>query len=369
MRVLVAGPYGGLNYGDELILHCIKESLQRAGHIPVAMSSNVAHTESAHGMRAIGAIDLRRGDLRGLRQVRSFDALVIGGGEQLHEGRLGNFLWGPLPTVAHLVRSAASQGIPSMLWAVGVDTIHNPVNRWMVGKWVSRATSATVRDRDSLNRLLQMGFPPGRLSLAADPVLALPRADRARSRDRVLDDLDIPAGRRLILVSPSNDLRSGLGYLSPMMHGLGRAALRADAVVVTYLMDRQRSYDLRLLERPELRTAQVIATDAFDVNRIQALFSAADLVVASRMHALILAATQGTPFVNIARSVKMRAFADQIGAPYISTGDVTASRIEQIATEVLSRARDLNARNDSLTKLVALAQLSANAFEELQVGG
>ena len=77
MKVLVVGPCGGLNLGDDLIPETV-----------------------------VGA----------LRAVRDVDAVVFGGGQQIHQSRFGIPFWGTLTTCAIFIREAARQRKPTYFW-------------------------------------------------------------------------------------------------------------------------------------------------------------------------------------------------------------------------------------------------------------
>jgi L-malate glycosyltransferase len=254
--------------------------------------------------------------------------------------RGGYPFWGLLPTVAHSVRVAAARGKPVMLWGVGVDTITTPVGKWMTRQWIRKADVVTVRDRRSHDRLATLGFRENQLSLAADPVFDLPRCDRTEARRfarrafGVADDTT-----PLVLFSPANDRRTGLAYLGPLIAGCRTIVSRHGGTLGLFLMDHQPRYDLALMDVPGLKADDVLVHGPlieFSPSDISMIFAGVDLVISSRMHALILAATQGTPWVNIARSAKMEALSERFGQTPLRTSNLNAGEVVQRVDAAIS---------------------------------
>jgi polysaccharide pyruvyl transferase WcaK-like protein len=340
VRVLTVGPHGGFNRGDELILRCVISDLRALGHSVTAMSADPMATERQHGVPAVRAPDLKRARFGELRAIRGFDAVVVAGGEQVQDGRYGNFGWGLLPTLAHVVRHATAVDVPVMLWALGASQLHSPVLRLMFRRWVGLARAATARDDASASWFRRYGFPDDRLSLAADPVFALDREDHRTARAFARRQLGVTDDAELIVYAPANDLRGPTRYVDAWADVLRADVKQRGARVVLLLMDRQRAYDQRLLERASLRADGLLAHldgAMSDADLIRTI-AGADLVVGARMHALIIAATQGTPFLALGRSAKVTAVARDLGAPTIGTDVVDRAAL----TESLTSARRLS---------------------------
>jgi polysaccharide pyruvyl transferase WcaK-like protein len=339
MRVLISGPYGGHNLGDEFILSCVASHLLAAGCDVVATSSDPDYTLRCHGLQAITGLDAKRGQLSLLRNVRAFDAVIFGGGEQIAEGRLRSPLWGHLPHVAFTTLAANRARIPTMHWSVGVGAIQTAHGRWMLQHWVKKSSVVAVRDQQSLCRLKEAGFEAGQLCLSADPVFDLPRVEQDSGPDIIVDLVGDPdADRPVILVVPANDGFVDLNYLAPLMRGCRQAALSHRARVVVFFMDRQARYDAALIDHPEMKPdAETVFHGRqmdFSRNRLAALFASVDVVVAARMHPLILAITQGTPWLNIARGPKMIALGEMFEQSPLRVDSLSA---EEVATTVAGR--------------------------------
>lgn len=368
--VLIAGPYGSNNLGDEFILSQIASSIRSLGHRVIATSRDPSSTAKIHGVEAVERLDIRLRKMSALTLIKDVDVVVIGGGEQIAEGRMtrGYPLWGLLPNVAHYIRRARQLSKQSMLWSVGVDPINSLFGRQMIGRYVSKANTVTVRDHRSLERLRALGVTSD-LHLAADPVWSLKRRNRPQAKSRARELLGIPehAGP-VILLAPANDNMVSLNYLEALTAGARLAAARTGSIVVLLRMHQQDRFDNRLLLRAECAPDGSFrhAPDlVFEPEDIADVFCGVDVVVSSRMHALILAATQGTPWVNISRGSKMDALGEMFSLNPLSTSSLTGEAVTAELTRVTSMEREAwqDATDPRLVALSQLADVSRVQFE------
>jgi polysaccharide pyruvyl transferase WcaK-like protein len=258
-----------------------------------------------------------------------------------------------------------------MLWGVGVDQIRTPFGRWMIKHWIARANVVTVRDHRSYERLRVLGFREDKLFLAADPVFEVPRESRCAGKQFVRELLGIDSHTGpVVLLSPSNDRTVDVDYLSPLVHGCRQVIGPNGGKIVLFLMDHQPRYDLTLLARAELRadgTVMHAPVMSFSAKALPLLFAGVDAVVASRMHALILAASQGTPWINVSRGAKMDALGEMFQRPPLRISNLTTSHVARELSTVLAMGPEgwQSATDAHLKALQERAAISRNLFEEL----
>src|SRR5687767_9806041 len=114
-RVGIAGSYGGLNLGDEAILHGILNQLRASLPVEVTVfSRNADDTLTRHGVdRAIPTRDLSRDEV--LPEVERLDALIVGGGGILFDAEVAQFLREAV--------LAQEKGIPVFIYAVSAGPL------------------------------------------------------------------------------------------------------------------------------------------------------------------------------------------------------------------------------------------------------
>ena len=361
MKILLHGPYGGFNLGDDAIADVLASRLEQAG-AEVFFSSPVSQATRYLGRKTLPAPNLRAGRLGTLRNLREFDAVVIGGGEQISEPRVPNPIWGHLATATHLTLAARVHGVPAAWFAVGVDDHISILGRAMIRFAGARLRYASVRDKASLARLSNM---VEKVTLGADPVFLEDATPRRPSNENVAASFDIsgdPGG--IVLIIPTNDRFHSLDYLNVLrsvsnrMAGLGMRIYYA-------VSDLQPEYDIRIMRENLLPTSsrQSWVPPGYDWQCLRGMIAAASCVISSRMHPLIAAVNSGVPFYCIARSAKMVSLMSELDWTWWS-------RIDRLEPDVMCRFVELHARSPKSvhTAPANAAQIrlrAARQFDEL----
>lgn len=307
--VLLVGPYGGANLGDDAIalsfLRSFRECRWSVGITLLGPQPELAraadHVEAYPRLRS-----LRPGALRAVRGYRS---VVIGGGQQLQEPRIPNPLWGHLATAWHFAVMAGHHRRPLALVGVGCDERFSPLGRRLLRALVRRSAYASVRDPESMRVLERHGLCGVRLG--ADPVFSLGMDFFQSAGERAFDP------RRRVLWILSNDKFHDLAYLKVVRAAVLRLEASGFRSAFT-LTDLQESYDGLLRTRPEL---QFEGPDRWLENPDRSLRTLIEAiqnsgcVVTSRMHAVILSSVLNVPVVSISRAAKMDALARRLDLP------------------------------------------------------
>lgn len=362
MRILLGGiPLGCDNIGDEAILACVVRMLrERVPDVALTVATNDPATGSRLGVAVVPPYGFARTPATGFdAAVRAFDAYIWCGATGLSD----------YPFVAlDLLRRAQRAGVPTFVWAVGMDAELNPVffraqglrrkllscvgavglyERFLRARLARqiRATlpacaSVWTRDRESAAQLAKFGFPDA--GIAADTAIG-------QSRLR----LDAPPR------APG----------SPPTVGLCLSAQRtvSDTAGVRRFLARLAAAGVRVVGIPMnpktdaaiLRTLGVAdVSDGTTPEAVAAQAAACDLVVSSRLHLLILAANVGTPGVGIARGSKIANWLANFGERPI--GSVEACDWEALTDAVLARLGDPSLRSRFATRRRAVyARLDA----------
>lgn len=248
--------------------------------------------------------------------------LVVGGGTLLNGRRyyLNRMLRADSPAVA---RAMVGTGVRNPdYWGVT-----EPMEDWF--SFLDAAVHASVRGPDSVRNLAALGYD-GEVEVIGDPALSLvPRGGADRVDGRVVvspvwtdgnchggDDAVVfdalaatirrlrTAGREVVLLScfPEDDRR---------LIGLMRAAGAPDLPYVA-------GYD--------------------DVDDSLDLLASADLVVGERLHAAILAASAGTPFVALEYRPKVLDFARSVDQEDAVVRTDEVERLDEVVDTVLAEA-------------------------------
>ncbi len=161
---------GGSNVGDEAIFASQIRDFSRFNDITIGVMSAVP--EKTEELFGAVPFDVSRGKLRAMtRGVRWSDIVIVGGGE-LAQDR-SSLLYTPFNL--HPIRLAKRYGKPAFAWSVGIGQ-GNELARWtpsQLRKWLGYCSGITVRDKPSLDILLNLGLDPDRVKLASDSTFTL----------------------------------------------------------------------------------------------------------------------------------------------------------------------------------------------------
>ncbi|MGD1907902.1 MAG: polysaccharide pyruvyl transferase CsaB [Leptolyngbyaceae cyanobacterium] len=270
MRVVLCGYYGMDNGGDEALLATLLQMLP--AHVtPVVLSGNPAETTRRYGVetcprKSLGAV---------LKALRQADAFVWGGGSLMQDATsaLNPIYYGSLMAIAQLM------GLKTIAWAQGIGPLNRAWTRWLTRKLLRGCTRVSVRDQASAKLLTAWDIDAVQ---APDPVWAL--------TGEATDLWQAPAPRVVVALRAHPWLTTArLAQLTEALVALQKQTQWAIALVPF-----QPSHDLPIAEaiQPHLPGPSQILT-VRDPRQLKGLFQGAELAIAMRLHALIMAAAEG----------------------------------------------------------------------------
>ncbi|MCD4776803.1 MAG: polysaccharide pyruvyl transferase family protein [Candidatus Aegiribacteria sp.] len=161
---------GGSNAGDEAIFASQIQDISTLDDVQIGVMSAVpAKTEKIYGVKPF---DVARGKLRAMTHgVKWSDVVIVGGGELAQDK--SSLLYTPFNL--HPIRLAKRFGKPVFAWSIGIGQ-ENELARWTPGqlrKWLGYCSGVTVRDRPSLEILLDLGLNQEKVKLSSDSTFTL----------------------------------------------------------------------------------------------------------------------------------------------------------------------------------------------------
>lgn len=302
MRFLLSGYYGFGNLGDDALLEVIVAQLRtRFPYATIDVLSQKPE-ETAHDLRVESTPRMDAAKVR--EAIASAGVVLSGGGGLLQNATsLRSLLY-----YAGIIRSGVRAGRPTMIFAQSVG----PLDFWgrtIVREWCKGVARATVRDGRS-EALLASLLPHVAVERTADPVFLYesPEEDVDLTAEGIAAD-----GEPLAVVSvrKADGMKAGAEIVARAVdhlhakHGVRVAFLplggASDADVSTQIIRKCTSAPVLLPEMPVARAAAVIRR--------------AHVVIGMRLHALILAARYGIPFLSIPYDPKVAALTDDLAYP------------------------------------------------------
>ena len=352
-RLLLSGYWGFGNFGDEAILRVMVDEWRRRrpGDTLTVLSAVPQATAAEYGVSA-----LPRADWRVLTNaVRSSDVVVSGGGGLLQTATsLRSLMY-----YVGVIREAHIAHRPAVIFAQGIGPLD------FLGKQIVRRTCfdidlACVRDEASAS-LLRSLLPKADIRLTADPVfLAKPVASVESEAMLAREGLRDLRGELVAVVVRH---ASFFDRILPQIAALvDRLAARHGAQVVLLPLQVPDDADAATQVIRRCKSTPVLMSGGYDLPEMAAILGRCAAVVSMRLHALIVAATLGVPFIALPYDPKVIALLQNLLYPQAAL--VPGAKVDELVDGFWGRRGLLAAH--LLLRAPALAARALLAFDWLE---
>lgn len=322
-RVGISGSYGGLNLGDEAILHSIIHQLREALPVEITVFSlDPEDTSRRHEVeRAVPVRELTRQEAR--TEVEGLDVLVLGGGGILYDRDAETYL--------REVALAHEANVPVMVYAVSAGPLEDPSKRKLVAKHLNQVATLTVRDREGKKLLEEIGVKKD-IQLTADPALLL-EPEPLPAETLKMEGLD--TSHRLVGFSvrepgPAAPDMNIAHYHDLLANTADFIVDRLDADVVFVPMERKKmdvQQSHAVVARMHCAQRATVLKGEYTPGQMLSLMGHFQFAVGMRLHFLIFAALQGVPFMALPYASKVKGFINDLGMPMPPLREVTTGRL------------------------------------------
>ncbi len=333
-RYVISGYYGFGNAGDEAILQAIIDSLQShdSGADITVFSAQPSKTALEHQVRAVH----RTSFAQIVAALRQADLFISGGGGLLQDATSNRSLLYYLG----LLTLARGLGCKTMVYANSIGPIKRTCNKRLACYVLEKTDFITVRDQLSLNLLAELGVHKPQIQLTADPALLLPSpvvAPEERvialavrewpSQHDFLMEIAV-AGRRLV--------QDGFSIL-----------------LIPFHFARDLAVSQRLAQEIGAGASCLMQAQSFDDLVIG--LARSEVVVAMRLHALIMGAVCNRPLIGISYDPKIEGFLQSVDQPIAgSTADLQADHLYELVLAAYNQRVEV--RSNLAEQLVKLRQ-------------
>lgn len=362
-RILISGYYGFNNIGDESVLRAVVENLRaRLSDIEITvLSQNPTETAEKFGVRAVP----RMSPAAILREVRRCDLLISGGGSLLQDATSSKSINYYL-LIIHLALLLRKK---VFIYSQGIGPIYVPQNRKRTAQALRKVHGIVVRDEGSRRLLEEIGVPPEKVVVTADPVLRIDRPGLEKGQ-MILTHEGCPRleNRPLIgwAVKERNPNSPFAGEVERCIRWLEKT-YHARCVLIPFHYEEDRNVALQLAERLVDEDVGCIRSKHLSDETLS-IIGNMDFLVGVRLHSLIYAAVMDVPMMGISYDPKVDAFLHSVGQEAVSsTGEFTLERFqpafeqawqkrERLRSEVAERRnvlqQKLNTNEDMIAALI-----------------
>ena len=347
-RLLLSGYYGFGNFGDEAILQVFVDQWRRrrAADTITVLSHDPEETQRTYGVEAV-----QRTAWRSVASaIRASDVVVSGGGGLLQSATsLRSLLY-----YASIIREAKRQQRKAVIFAQGIGPL-NYFGREVVKRACATVDIACVRDETSLGTLQPL-LPGVTVRLTADPVFLAdetpsPAARELLTREGLRDDVgDLVA----VVVRRGAALDQVMEKLASVVD---RLALRYGAHVVFVPLQPPHDADAAASVIRRCKSAPVLLAGGYDLPTMMALVGRCGAIVSMRLHALILAARAGVPFLAIPHDPKILALTRSLAYPLpeLRRDSLSDELVDQLWSQRIALRAHLRGQMPSIEARAALA--------------
>lgn len=322
-NILISGYYGFNNIGDESILRTVIDNLREK--LPpteiTVLSQDPEQTSRKYGVKAAQRMKLP--DI--FRAVRRCDLLLSGGGSLLQDATSRRSILYYL----FILKLAQLMGKKTFIYSQGIGPIVGKRNRRLTAHILKRASGIVVRDKKSRDLLLEIGVPDRLITVTADPVIRVKKADLSLGRD-ILRKEDCPLRADKLTVGWAVKARRP----DPAFYEEVQKCVRwlreeydADSVLIPFF----HSEDLSVCEAiAQGLDGQVgILRQKHLSEETLSIIGCMDVLVGIRLHSLIYAAVMGVPMIGVSYDPKVDSFLSSIGRPTLcDVGDFTLEQFQ-----------------------------------------
>ena len=318
MRITFLGTHGQYNLGDELLLETFLTQLGRENRFAVNSYDPAFTQQSLRPRFDVEAFHTTRELPRFMRYLLTGDLLFFGGGSIIKElyasvernryATMGMIL----ATVTFTERIARKRVVMSN---IGVGPPATPTGERLARWTLGQVDLLSVRDEQSRQTCLRLGLPSGRVRRVPDAVFAnppevfLPQPVSAPPRD----ELHIALNLNYDIENRS----AWEGFLTRLAEAL--RLLDRERRLVVHALPMQSRFkahdDLTELKafRERIPGIDMQLHDPQTAWEAAEIMAGCDLVLAERLHTLVVAAVLGLPFFGLVYDVKVRELVESLG--------------------------------------------------------
>ena len=314
MKVLISGYYGFYNIGDEAILKSIIEALRNEDpNIDIVVLSNdVEYTKNTYKVNAINRWKLNEI----YKELLKCDGLISGGGSLFQDVTSSRSIlyYTGIIWLAKLAKK------PIFIYAQGVGPIEKKSNRKIVGKFFNKVDYITLRDKESKVLLNSIGVRKD-IEIVPDPVMGfnIENYEFKLPEYYTNDDYITVSIRdwkknnsefqKNIALTCDKIIESGINVVFIPMHGEHDEKI---SIEVANMM----KYNAKVLSKNLTMEEKMM------------YIKESKLMIGMRLHALIFAATVGTPMIGISYDPKIDSYLKLIEQPSIGNVEIEWSPLE-----------------------------------------
>ena len=318
MKILFLGTHGQFNLGDELLLETFLSQLGEE-HIYAVNSYDPAFTQNAMRPKFnVESFHTTRELPRFLKYLLTSKIIFFGGGSIIKElyASVGRNPYSTLLMILATVTFAKQIARKKVVMSnIGVGPLMTPRGE-MLARWIlNQVDFLSVRDEKSHRTALKLGLSPLKVNLVPDAVFANPPEVFVPNPKLLL-----PSEKIRIALNLNYDIEKPEAW-EPFQANLAEALtqIHAETPIEIHALPMQSKFkandDLSILKGFSKRVPEIpfILHDPQTAQEAAEIIASVDMVLAERLHTLVISSILGKPFYGLVYDVKVQELVDYLG--------------------------------------------------------
>ena len=349
MKVLISGYYGFYNIGDEAILKSIIEALRNEDpNIDIVVLSNdVEYTKNTYKVNAINRWKLNEI----YKELLKCDGLISGGGSLFQDVTSSRSIlyYIGIMWLAKLAKK------PIFIYAQGVGPINKKNNRKIVGKFFNKVDYITLRDKESKLLLNSIGVKKD-IDIVPDPVMGFNIDNFEFKIPKYYIDSDY------VTISIRDWKKNNHEFLKNIADTCDKIVENGiDVVFIPMHGEHDEKISIEVANMMKYN-AKVISKNLTMEEKMMYI-KESKLMIGRRLHALIFAATVGTPMIGISYDPKIDSYLKLVDQPCIGNtdDDINSDELTQKSLHIISNYESIKEKLEQNTfNLKSTVKLTAS---------
>jgi polysaccharide pyruvyl transferase WcaK-like protein len=360
-KILFLGTHGQYNIGDELLLETFLIQLGE-NHSYMINSYDPEFTrDQLSGKYDVEVFHTTEDKWQLPQRIWQSDLLFFGGGSVLKElyASVGRNRYATLIMVLFIVLFAnIIARKPIVMSNIGVGPIHTPLGLLLVKLILWQVAFVSVRDERSYDTCLQVGISEQKIKQVPDAVFvtdpeSLPQEQNGDQSER--ETLKVALNLNYDIENPEN----WENFLSNLASALviigGERNLEIHALPMQSRFKENNDYEVLKSFKDQLPGLNVVMHEPATANDIAKIVGQCDIVVAERLHALVLSSILQRPFVALVYDVKVEQLAHFLKMDSMAININHPFEVGELVANISKAVEDKQTIVDHLSDQVAQA--------------
>ncbi len=306
---MISGYYGFNNSGDDTLLAAMTESFRECDEdlSIVVLSDNPKETEEKYNVKSLKRINI----IKILSAMKKTKVFISGGGSLIQDVTSTKSIMYYL----FLMRLAKCMHLPVMVYANGVGPVDKKKNIESTVREFNRADLITLREKDSMEFLRQIGVTNEKISVTADPTFTLECADD-EFVEKILDSYSVPKDKGIIAVSLRNWKNAQKYFEREIVINLDEICKEYNLYPLFIPMQYPNDFEFSKKILASMKHKGAVIDKQYDGAVLKGIFKKCSITLGMRLHSLIYSFGVGVPVIGLSYDPKVKSFLEYANCPY-----------------------------------------------------